>query len=94
VVAVGVNCTPPRLMPALITAVRSATDKYIIVYPNSGERYDPIQKVWAGESDPSTYGTMCREWRKMGAVMIGGCCRTRPAHIRQLRDRVRIKGSQ
>lgn len=94
VVAVGVNCTPPRLMPELITAVRSATEKQIIVYPNSGERYDPVQKAWAGESDPSTYGTMCREWRKMGAVLIGGCCRTRPAHIRQIRDRVRIKDCQ
>ncbi len=89
VVAVGVNCTPPRLMPELITAVQSATDKPIIVYPNSGERYDPVQKVWQGESDPATYGTMCREWRKMGALLLGGCCRTRPAHIRQIRDRVR-----
>jgi homocysteine S-methyltransferase len=91
VVAVGVNCTPPRLMPELITAIQSATDKPIIVYPNSGERYDPVQKVWQGESDPSTYGTMCREWRKLGAVLIGGCCRTRPSHIRQIRDRVRVK---
>ena len=90
VVAVGVNCTPPRLMPELIAAIQSATDKYIIVYPNSGERYDPVQKVWQGESDPATYGTMCREWRKMGATLIGGCCRTRPSHIRQIRDRVQV----
>ncbi len=90
VVAVGVNCTSPRLIPELITAVRSATDKYVIVYPNSGERYDAVHKTWGGESDPATFGTMSREWRKMGAVMIGGCCRTRPDHIRQIRDRVRI----
>lgn len=90
VVAVGVNCTSPRLMPELITAVRSATDKYVIVYPNSGERYDAVHKTWGGESDPATFGTMSREWRKMGAVMIGGCCRTRPAHIRQIRDRVQL----
>lgn len=90
VVAVGVNCTPPRLMPELIAAIQAATDKCIIVYPNSGERYDPVEKVWRGESDPSTYGTMCREWRKLGAVLIGGCCRTRPSHIRQIRDRVRV----
>lgn len=89
VVAVGVNCTPPRFIPALITAVQAATGKYIIVYPNSGERYQAAGNQWLGESDPSNYGTMSREWRKMGAVMIGGCCRTRPAHIRQIRDRVR-----
>lgn len=91
VVAVGINCTPPRLLPELITAVQAATNKHIIVYPNSGERFDPETKVWAGESDPSTYGTMSREWRKMGAVMIGGCCRTRPSHIQQIRDRVRYE---
>lgn len=89
VVAIGVNCTPPRLMPELITAVRSATDKHIIVYPNSGERYDPIINEWRGESEPATFGTLSREWRKLGAVMIGGCCRTRPSHIQQVRDRVR-----
>ncbi len=92
VVAVGVNCTPPRLMPALITAVQSATSKYVIVYPNSGERYDVTCKCWRGDTDPATYGSISREWRKMGAALIGGCCRTRPAHIRQIRDRVRWRG--
>ena len=91
VVAIGINCTAPRLLPGLITAVQTVSDKYIIVYPNSGERYDPQAKVWRGESDPATYGTLSREWRKMGAVLIGGCCRTRPAHIQQIRDRVRLK---
>jgi homocysteine S-methyltransferase len=90
VVAIGVNCTPPRLMPELITAVRSATNKHIIVYPNSGERYDAINNKWRGESEPATFGTLSREWRKLGAVMIGGCCRTRPSHIQQIRDRVRV----
>lgn len=89
VVAVGVNCTPPRLIPALIDTIQAATDKKIAVYPNSGERYEGAGKGWRGESDPSAYGTMSREWRKMGAALVGGCCRTRPAHIQQIRDRVR-----
>lgn len=90
VVAVGVNCTPPRLIPELIREIQSATAKYIIVYPNSGERYDAAHKTWRGESDPSTFGSMSREWRKLGAAIVGGCCRTRPSHIRQIRDRVII----
>jgi homocysteine S-methyltransferase len=92
VVAIGVNCTPPRLMPELIQAIQSVSDKYIVVYPNSGERYNAADNSWHGESDPSSYGTMSREWRKLGAVLIGGCCRTRPSHIRQIRDRVRVIG--
>ena len=93
-VAVGINCTPPRFLPDLITAVQSATDKLIIVYPNSGEQYDAANKQWLGESDPSQFGTFSREWRKMGALLVGGCCRTRPAHIQQIRDRTRPVGEQ
>ncbi|VAW36458.1 Homocysteine S-methyltransferase [hydrothermal vent metagenome] len=88
-VAVGINCTPPRFVPDLITAVQSATNKLIIVYPNSGERYDSRNKQWLGESNPSEFGTISREWRKLGAMLLGGCCRTTPAHIQQIRDRTR-----
>jgi homocysteine S-methyltransferase len=89
VVAVGINCTPPSLIPSLIREVRSATQKPIVVYPNSGEMYDVVDKVWLGQSVPAEFGTFSREWRKEGAALIGGCCRTRPAHIRQIADRMR-----
>jgi homocysteine S-methyltransferase len=89
VVAIGVNCTPPRFIPDLIRAVAAVTDKPIVVYPNSGETYDPVAKHWLGESVPSEFGTYSREWRKLGAGLIGGCCRTTPAHIRQISDRFR-----
>jgi homocysteine S-methyltransferase len=89
VVAVGINCTPPSLIPSLIREVRSATTKPIVVYPNSGETYDVVNKVWLGQSVPAEFGTFSREWRKEGAALIGGCCRTRPAHIRQIADRMR-----
>ena len=88
-VAVGINCTPPRFVTDLITAVQAHTNKLIIVYPNSGEQFDPNTKTWLGQSDPSEFGTISREWRKMGALLVGGCCRTGPAHIQQIRDRTR-----
>ena len=89
VAAIGINCTPPRFIPDLIRAVTTATDKPVIVYPNSGETYHPAAKRWLGESVPSEFGTYSREWRKLGAGVIGGCCRTTPAHIRQISDRFR-----
>jgi len=85
--AIGVNCTAPRFIPDLIKEVRRATKKPVIVYPNSGEEYDVVQHLWRGESVPAEFGTFSREWRKMGAAAIGGCCRTTPAHIQQIRDR-------
>jgi homocysteine S-methyltransferase len=87
VAAIGVNCTPPRFIPALIEQVRRASSKPVIVYPNSGEIYDPQRHLWHGESVPAEFGTFSREWRKLGAAAIGGCCRTTPAHIQQIRDR-------
>ncbi len=89
ITAVGVNCTAPRFIPALIQELQSVTDLPIVVYPNSGEEYDPIAKVWRGQSVAEEYGTHGREWRKLGAAIIGGCCRTRPAHIRALSDRLK-----
>jgi homocysteine S-methyltransferase len=88
VAAVGINCTLPRHIPSLLALAREATDKPIIVYPNSGEIYDVEHKRWLGQSIPAEFGTYSREWRKAGATLIGGCCRTRPDHIRQIRDRM------
>lgn len=87
VAAIGVNCTSPKYIPSLILEVRRVSDKPVIVYPNSGERYDADHHLWRGESVPAEFGTFSREWRKIGAAAIGGCCRTTPAHIRQIRDR-------
>jgi len=89
VAAIGVNCTSPRLIPDFIRAITAVTDTPIIVYPNSGETYDPATHRWRGESAPAEFGTFSREWRKLGAALIGGCCRTTPAHVRQISDRFR-----
>ena len=91
VAAIGINCTAPRFIPELISQLFAITQKPIIVYPNSGEHYDPITKRWHGLSIPAEFGTYSREWRKGGAAIIGGCCRTGPEHIRQIRDRFRTK---
>ncbi len=89
ILAVGINCTPPRYIHSLIQQITHVTDKPIVVYPNSGETYDPVHHCWQGLADASQFGTMSKEWRRAGAALIGGCCRTTPAHIRQIRDRFR-----
>ena len=93
VAAIGVNCSPPHIIPSLIEELRKATDKLIVVYPNSGEVYDVQRHLWRGEAVPAEFGTFSREWRKLGAAAIGGCCRTTPAHVRQIRDRFPWKRS-
>jgi homocysteine S-methyltransferase len=80
-VAIGVNCTAPKFITALIGELRAASDKPIIVYPNSGEGWDSVRRCWTGVSDPADFGARAAEWFKAGAQIVGGCCRTRPAHV-------------
>jgi len=84
--AIGVNCTPPSLMQELIGELRGATNQPIVVYPNSGEEWDAENRRWTGVGDPATFGGMANEWFAAGAQIVGGCCRTRPAHIRQVAE--------
>lgn len=81
VAAVGVNCTSPRFIPALVLEARKATNKPVLVYPNSGESYDPSRNDWDGHPVYESFGEEAREWYKAGARLIGGCCRTTPEDI-------------
>jgi homocysteine S-methyltransferase len=87
-IAIGVNCTAPSLIPALIGELRSATALPVLVYPNSGEGWDAARRCWTGSNDPASYGSLAHQWFAAGAHMVGGCCRTRPQHIRQVADAV------
>jgi homocysteine S-methyltransferase len=85
-IAIGVNCTHPDLIQSLIAELRSASHKPIVVYPNSGEGWDAAARCWTGTADPAAYGAQASAWFAAGAQIIGGCCRTRPAHIRQVAE--------
>jgi homocysteine S-methyltransferase len=86
ITAVGINCTAPRFIPSLVAEARSATQKPILVYPNSGETYDIEHKRWLGETDSQDFAAAALSWCAAGASLIGGCCRTGPEHIRHVRQ--------
>ena len=81
VVAVGVNCTSPKYIPSLIREAKKATNKPVLVYPNSGESYDASRHDWDGHPVYESFGEEAREWFQAGARLIGGCCRTTPEDI-------------
>ncbi len=84
VAAIGINCTAPRFVSDLITVIRAVTSKPIVVYPNSGETYDPIGQCWIGAVEVADIAEHAQRWHMAGAQLIGGCCRTTPDHIRAL----------
>ncbi|EUA58322.1 homocysteine S-methyltransferase [Mycobacterium intracellulare 1956] len=79
IVAVGVNCcAPDDVLPAIASA--SEIGKPVIVYPNSGERWDG--RAWVG---PRTFATgLAAQWVSAGARIVGGCCRVGPVDIAEL----------
>lgn len=82
VIAVGVNCATPADATAAVSQARTATDKPVVVYPNSGESWAPRAARWVG---PARFDTrMAHRWRADGARLIGGCCRVGPDPIAAL----------
>ncbi|WP_447529399.1 homocysteine S-methyltransferase [Vreelandella sp. TE19] len=89
VAALGVNCTALAHIESLIKAIKRACDLPVLVYPNSGEVYDPVTKTWHPApcdhtSAPSGLAQGAEQWLAAGASGIGGCCRTTPADIEAL----------
>ncbi|KAL1832823.1 hypothetical protein DCAR_0102842 [Daucus carota subsp. sativus] len=84
VVAVGINCTPPRFISDLITSIKKVTTKPILIYPNSGETYDAQKKEWVQNTGvpDDDFVSYVNKWCEIGASLVGGCCRTTPYTIR------------
>lgn len=86
--AIGINCTAPKYVSRLIRSIKAGTDKKIVVYPNSGEVFEPQTKTWMGLSDPNAFAATAKEWIELGADILGGCCRIGPEHIRNAEKNV------
>ncbi|CAL1291754.1 unnamed protein product [Larinioides sclopetarius] len=78
--AIGVNCCPPEFSKSLLKDISTISDGFpLIVYPNSGEKWDN-REGWSGDKvKPNSY--YIESWMKSGAKIIGGCCRTTPNDI-------------
>jgi homocysteine S-methyltransferase len=93
VVAVGVNCTPPRFVCGLLRLVAGRTRKLLLAYPNSGEAWDAGARCWHdAPGETADWARLAREWFDAGARLIGGCCRTTPQVIAQVSAALRRPG--
>ncbi|MDP9327165.1 MAG: homocysteine S-methyltransferase [Actinomycetota bacterium] len=82
VVAVGVNCSPPVHVPALLSSAR--VDTPLLAYPNLGSTWDAAAKNWIVEGPRPDLGAAAAAWREGGARIVGGCCGTTPDDIRAI----------
>ncbi len=73
--AVGVNCLPPRAVPPCLGDLQRSGLPFL-VYANL---------IGPGEErSPAEYAGCATDWIRAGARIVGGCCGTRPEHIRAL----------
>jgi homocysteine S-methyltransferase len=84
IIAVGINCIDPDDAYALICMAAQAAGKPVVVYPNSGERWDSVARAWNGAA--AFHPEDVREWISCDARLVGGCCRVGPAEIEAIRD--------
>ncbi len=82
-IAVGFNCTAPEHADELVERFGAASGLPVVVYPNSGEGWDPVNRRWTGAGARLDAAAAAR-WRAAGAGLIGGCCRVTPDQIAEL----------
>lgn len=83
--AIGINCIALENVAPALRQFAALTDKPLLVYPNSGEHYDAVSKTWhACGGEHGSLIDQVGEWRRIGARLIGGCCRTTPKDICQI----------
>ncbi|SCU99517.1 LAFA_0G24520g1_1 [Lachancea sp. 'fantastica'] len=86
----GVNCVSFDHSQSMLEELHELLPELpLIAYPNSGEVYDSVQKVWTSKKVHGvTWDFLVKKFIESGVRMIGGCCRTTPADIKKISDAV------
>lgn len=93
-----VNCCGANFVAGALSRLANLTDRPIGAYANA-ERVTPGPLVAGPDDDaearqresslrlgPDDYAAEVMSWIDAGASIVGGCCGTRPEHIRKLRE--------
>ena len=65
----------------ILPAIRTAWSGRMGAYPNRTGYWDGRKWVFTEQVTPEGYADRARNWRGLGATIIGGCCGTTPAMI-------------
>ena len=95
--ALLVNCSGANFIGRAIKKMAKFTKNPIGGYANSeniikiseveqkAENIEELHNKSSVSLSEKEYGVEVDKWLKAGASIVGGCCRTRPSHIRELR---------
>ena len=85
--AVGLNCSlGPAQMRAYVADLARVADTAVSAYPNAG-----LPNAFGGyDETPEDMARQMGEWARAGLLnIVGGCCGTKPPHIRAIAEAVR-----
>ena len=86
ITTIGLNCFSPLYVKEACEMLKNNTKKKIIIYPNSGEIYNPEEKIWTGNK---LYDDkMIKKWLSLSPDIIGGCCRVGYDDIKKMRQEI------
>jgi homocysteine S-methyltransferase len=86
ILGAGLNCTAPEFVTSLLDSV-TETKIPLVVYPNSGEQWNPDGNQWTGVQ---CHDIPLRKWYEKGARILGGCCRVSAEAIAKLREELSL----
>ncbi len=86
--AVGLNCVCGAYHMRRLLEQMPRPKKALLAMPNAGYPHVIDGRTYY-DSDPVYYAQQVAACAALGAVVIGGCCGTKPEHIRQLRLQLR-----
>ena len=86
---IGVNCTAPPAIAALVRALHAASDKPVSICPNLGQHWETDAHALAGGATEAEFLRRVPEWLALGVTHIGGCCGVGPSTIAALAAIVR-----
>lgn len=91
--AIGVNCCAPADAVRADAELAGLTELPRLAYPNSGEAWDHVARVWTPVStgpmapgEPRTALEAARCLVATGTAVVGGCCRVGPEEIAEITD--------
>lgn len=90
---IAVNCAPVEDITVALGELRRVCRTPVGAFAHIG-RYDPPSWKFGfyprfsatDQVPPARYLEAAREWKSMGAQVVGGCCGTTPEHIQALRQ--------
>ena len=86
ITTMGINCFSPLLVEKALKELKKYSNKKTLVYPNSGEKYNPKDKYWSGKNEFNNL--MIKNWLSLSPDIIGGCCRVGYNNIKKMREEI------